>query len=63
MSKVVSEYVIIRQVNSEVVEHEVNRMIRDRWEPVGGICIGGSYIYQAMVRHIHHKPTLKVEKP
>jgi hypothetical protein len=55
----VSEYQVIREKTEIVLQQKVNRLIRQGWEPIGGISaaafgvspVGGNSFLQAMVKY------------
>ena len=50
MNSKVTEYILIQgQYHSSFVA-DVNRYIKQGWQPVGGVGLGLKYFYQAMVK-------------
>lgn len=53
MNKKIASYTIIRSDSIVFLSHEVNKMIRQDWRPIGGVCLDpsnqrGAY-FQSMV--------------
>lgn len=45
------EYKIIEAKHHSALVEKVNTLLKQGWEPVGGVSFYAHYIYQALVKH------------
>lgn len=49
MERMVIEYRIVRECDKDLLTELVNRLIKEGWQPQGGLAADEFHVYQAMV--------------
>jgi hypothetical protein len=54
-----TEYMVVMNARHDIVDFTdlVNARIAEGWQPLGGMAVHGSYLYQSMVRVVERRAT------